>query len=70
MAPERYISAGYLWFGNWDDKFVERIDPRTHQIVHPSVPIQNGFAGMAVGLGGVWVVDGKNPSSSGSIRPT
>jgi serine/threonine-protein kinase len=58
---EAHLGEGYLWFGSWEDKFVERINPRTHQIVHPSVPIQNGFAGMAVGLGGVWVVDGKKP---------
>jgi len=50
-----------LWFGNFDDKSVERIDARTRKLVHPFVSIQDGIAGMAVGLGAVWVVDGTDP---------
>jgi peptide/nickel transport system substrate-binding protein len=60
-AGEVHLGQGYLWFGSWDDKTVERIDPRTHRLVHPFVSIQDGIAGMAVGLGAVWVVDGKKP---------
>ena len=52
---------GYLWFGSWDDKSVQRIDLRTNQLVPPSIPIQDGIAGMAVGARAVWVVDGKRP---------
>jgi serine/threonine-protein kinase len=50
-----------LWFGNGDDRTVERIDPRTKKLIHPFVSIQDGIAGMAVGLGAVWVVDGTEP---------
>src|SRR5262249_55429393 len=50
-----------LWFGNSDDKSVERIDARTRKLVHPFVSIQDGIAGMAVGLGAGWVVDGTDP---------
>jgi streptogramin lyase len=50
-----------LWFGNGDDKTVERVDPRTRKLIHPFVSIQDGIAGMAVGLGAVWVVDGMEP---------
>lgn len=52
---------GTLWFGNGDDKTVERIDPRTKKLIHPFVSIQDGIGGMAVGLGAVWVVDGSEP---------
>jgi ABC-type transport system substrate-binding protein/class 3 adenylate cyclase/streptogramin lyase len=51
-----------LWFGNGDDKTVERIDPRTKKLIHPFVSIQNGINGMAVGLGAAWVVDGSEPA--------
>src|SRR5205823_2412325 len=50
-----------LWFGNGDDRTVERIDPRTKKLIHPFVSIQDGIAGMAVGLGAIWVVDGTEP---------
>ena len=50
-----------LWFGNTDDKTLERIDLRTRKPIHPFVSIDNGFGGMAVGFGSVWVVDGKEP---------
>jgi ABC-type transport system substrate-binding protein/class 3 adenylate cyclase len=60
-AGEAHLGEGYLWYGSWDDKTVERIDLRTHRLVHPFVSIQDGIAGMAVGLGGVWVVDGTKP---------
>jgi streptogramin lyase len=51
-----------LWFGNTDDKTVERIDAKTRKLVHPFVSVQDGINGMAVGLGAVWVVDGKEPA--------
>jgi ABC-type transport system substrate-binding protein/class 3 adenylate cyclase len=57
---EAHLGLGYLWFGNWDDRSLERINPRTNQLVHPSIPIENGFNGMAVGAGAVWIVDEKN----------
>jgi serine/threonine-protein kinase len=60
-AGEVHLGMGYLWFGSFDDKTVERIDPRTHRLVHPFVSIQDGIAGMTVGLGAVWVVDGAKP---------
>src|SRR5207249_6574452 len=60
-AGEAHLGLGYLWFGSFDDKTVARIDLRTHKRVGSLVPIQDGIAGMAVGLGGVWVVDGTNP---------
>jgi ABC-type transport system substrate-binding protein/class 3 adenylate cyclase/tRNA A-37 threonylcarbamoyl transferase component Bud32 len=53
--------GGTLWFGNGDDKTIERIDLRTRKLIHPFVSIQDGIAGMAVGLGAVWVVDGTEP---------
>jgi serine/threonine-protein kinase len=55
------LLGGTLWFGNGDDKTVERIDPRTKELIHPFVSIQDGIAAMTVGLGAVWVVDGKAP---------
>jgi ABC-type transport system substrate-binding protein/class 3 adenylate cyclase/tRNA A-37 threonylcarbamoyl transferase component Bud32 len=55
------LLGGTLWFGNGDDKTVERIDPRTKELIHPFVSIQDGIADMTVGLGSVWVVDGKEP---------
>jgi serine/threonine-protein kinase len=58
---EAHLGLGYLWFGSFDNKTVARIDPRTHKRVGALVPIQDGIAGMAVGLGGVWIVDGKKP---------
>ncbi len=58
---EAHLGEGYLWFGSSDDKTVERIDVRTHKRVGSLIPIQDGIAGMAVGLGGVWVVDGAKP---------
>ena len=58
---EAHLGEGYLWFGSSDDKTVERIDVRTHKHVGHLIPIQDGIAGMAVGLGGVWVVDGNKP---------
>jgi ABC-type oligopeptide transport system substrate-binding subunit/class 3 adenylate cyclase/streptogramin lyase/tRNA A-37 threonylcarbamoyl transferase component Bud32 len=56
------VLGNTLWFGNGDDKTLERIDLRTRKLVHPFVSIQNGFGGMAVGLGAIWVVDGKEPA--------
>jgi serine/threonine-protein kinase len=53
---------GTLWFANEDDKVLEPINPRTHELMHPFVSIQDGIAGMAVGLGAVWVVDGSEPT--------
>jgi ABC-type oligopeptide transport system substrate-binding subunit/class 3 adenylate cyclase/tRNA A-37 threonylcarbamoyl transferase component Bud32 len=50
-----------LWFGNGDDKTVERVDLRTRKLIHPFVSIQDGVADMAVGLGAAWVVDGTEP---------
>jgi ABC-type transport system substrate-binding protein/class 3 adenylate cyclase/tRNA A-37 threonylcarbamoyl transferase component Bud32 len=50
-----------LWFGNGDDKTVERIDLHTHKLIHPFVSVQDGIAGMAVGLGAVWVVNAREP---------
>jgi len=60
-AGEAHLGLGSLWFGSYDDKTVERIDLRTHKRVGSLVPIQDGIAGMAVGLGAVWVVDGTKP---------
>jgi serine/threonine-protein kinase len=60
-AGDAHLGEGYLWFGSFVDKTVERINPRTHRLVHPFVSIQDGIAGMAVGLGAVWVVDGTRP---------
>jgi serine/threonine-protein kinase len=51
-----------LWFGNGDDKTLERIDLRTRKPVHPFVSVEHGIGGMAVGMGAVWVVDGKEPA--------
>jgi ABC-type oligopeptide transport system substrate-binding subunit/class 3 adenylate cyclase/streptogramin lyase/tRNA A-37 threonylcarbamoyl transferase component Bud32 len=51
-----------LWFANSDDKTLERIDLRTRKPIHPFVSIQDGFGGMAIGFGAVWVVDGKEPA--------
>jgi ABC-type oligopeptide transport system substrate-binding subunit/streptogramin lyase len=50
-----------LWFANGVDKVVERIDTKTRKLIHPFVSIQNGPNAVATGLGGVWVVDGKDP---------
>jgi serine/threonine-protein kinase len=58
---EAHLGERYLWFGSWDDKTVARIDPRTHKRVGSLVPIQDGIAGMTVGLGAVWIVDGTKP---------
>jgi ABC-type oligopeptide transport system substrate-binding subunit/class 3 adenylate cyclase len=55
------VLGNTLWFGNGDDKTVERIDLRTRKLIHPFVSIQGGINGMAVGLGAVWVVDGTKP---------
>ncbi|MGZ4320060.1 MAG: ABC transporter substrate-binding protein [Gaiellaceae bacterium] len=60
-AGEAHLGEGYLWFGSWDDKTVERISLRTHQLIHHVVSIQDGIAGMTVGLGAVWIVDGTKP---------
>jgi ABC-type oligopeptide transport system substrate-binding subunit/class 3 adenylate cyclase/streptogramin lyase/predicted Ser/Thr protein kinase len=50
-----------LWVANGDDKTLERIDLRTRKLIHPFVSIEDGFGGMTVGFGAVWVVDGKEP---------
>jgi serine/threonine-protein kinase len=60
-AGDVHLGLGYIWFGSADDNTVERIDPRTHRLLHHFVSIQDGIAGMTVGLGAVWVVDGKQP---------
>jgi serine/threonine-protein kinase len=49
-----------LWVGNGDDKTLERIDLRTHELLHPFVSVQNGVADITAGLGAVWVVDGRD----------
>jgi peptide/nickel transport system substrate-binding protein len=51
-----------LWFGNGDDKTVERVDLRTRKLVHPFVSVESGIAGMTAGFGAVWVVDGTDPA--------
>jgi serine/threonine-protein kinase len=61
-AGEAHLGLGYLWFGDWGDKTVERISLRTNQLVHPAIPIQDGINGMTVGLGAVWIVDGTKPA--------
>jgi peptide/nickel transport system substrate-binding protein len=58
---EVHLGDGQLWFASWDDKTVNRIDVHTNQLVHPTIPIEDGIGGMTVGLGAVWVVDGKKP---------
>lgn len=60
-AGEAHLGEGYLWFASYDNKTVERIDLRTHQQVGSLVPVQDGIAGMAVGFGAAWVVDGTSP---------
>ena len=45
-----------IWFGNFEDKTLERIDPKTRKLIHPFLGIEDGIASMAVGLGGVWIV--------------
>jgi serine/threonine-protein kinase len=50
-----------LWLANFDDKTLERIDVRTHRLLHPFVSIQNGFGGTTAGFGAVWAVDGRDP---------
>jgi ABC-type transport system substrate-binding protein/class 3 adenylate cyclase/predicted Ser/Thr protein kinase len=55
------VLGNTLWFGNGDDKTLERIDLRTRKLIHPFIPIQDGIASLAVGFGAVWVVDGKQP---------
>jgi serine/threonine-protein kinase len=50
-----------LWFGNFSDKTVERIDTRSRRLIHPFVSIQDGIQAMVAGLGAVWVVDGSRP---------
>jgi ABC-type transport system substrate-binding protein/class 3 adenylate cyclase/streptogramin lyase len=53
---------GTLWLGDGDNKTLQRIDPRTHKLLHPSVGVQDGVAGMTTGFGSVWVVDGTDPA--------
>lgn len=60
-AGEAHLGAGYLWFGSFDDKTVARIDPSRLERVGSLTPIQDGIAGMTVGFGAAWVVDGTNP---------
>jgi ABC-type transport system substrate-binding protein len=60
-SGELGLLNGTLWFGNGDDKTVERINTRTRKPIHPFVSIQDGIASMAVGLKAVWVVDGAEP---------
>jgi serine/threonine-protein kinase len=45
-----------IWFANFEDNTLERIDPKTRRLVHPFLGIEDGIASMAVGLGGVWIV--------------
>ncbi len=60
-AGEAHLGLGFLWFGSYTDKTVERVDLRTNKRVGSLIPIQDGIAGMTVGLGAVWVVDGTKP---------
>ena len=60
-AGDVAVLGNTLWFGNGVDKVVERIDTKTRKPIHPFVSIQNGPNAVAAGLGGVWVVDGKDP---------
>jgi ABC-type transport system substrate-binding protein/class 3 adenylate cyclase/tRNA A-37 threonylcarbamoyl transferase component Bud32/streptogramin lyase len=55
------VLGNTLWLGNGNDNTLERIDLRTRKLIHPFIPIQDGIAGMAVGFGAAWVVDGKEP---------
>jgi len=55
------VVGNTLWFANGDDKTIERIDLRTHKLIHPFVSVEDGFGGAAFGLGAIWVVDGKEP---------
>ena len=56
------VLGNTLWFANADDKTLERIDLRTRKLIHPFVSIQDGFGGLATGLGAIWAVDAKEPA--------
>jgi ABC-type transport system substrate-binding protein/class 3 adenylate cyclase/tRNA A-37 threonylcarbamoyl transferase component Bud32 len=55
------LLGGKLWFANYDDKVIAQVDPAAHKLIHPFVSFENGFNGVAYGLGSIWAVDGKNP---------
>jgi ABC-type transport system substrate-binding protein/class 3 adenylate cyclase/tRNA A-37 threonylcarbamoyl transferase component Bud32 len=51
-----------LWFANGDDKNLERIDAKSHKLLHPFVPIQDGINGFTAGFGALWVVSASRPA--------
>jgi ABC-type oligopeptide transport system substrate-binding subunit/class 3 adenylate cyclase/tRNA A-37 threonylcarbamoyl transferase component Bud32 len=53
---------GALWFVNYGDQNIARVNPKTHELVRPLISAGIPVGGAAVGYGSVWLEDNNTPT--------